>query len=51
MLEFEAVTHSKTAPKEVYGNLACCYFYLGMYKVKIYISSEACGAVGHMPLL
>ena len=31
MLEFEAVTHSKNPNKLVWINLACCYFYLGMY--------------------
>jgi intraflagellar transport protein 56 len=31
MLEFEALTHAKTPPKTVWINLACCYFYLGMY--------------------
>ena len=45
MLEYEALTHAKTPPKvksedfhceryfqSVWINLACCYFYLGMYK-------------------
>ena len=45
MLEYEALTHAKTPPKvksedfhceryfqSVWINLACCYFYLGMYR-------------------
>ena len=32
MLEYEALTHSKSPPKLVWINLAVCYFYLGMYK-------------------
>lgn len=32
MLEYEALTHSKSPPKSVWINLAVCYFYLGMYK-------------------
>jgi intraflagellar transport protein 56 len=31
MLEFEALTHAASPPKAVWINLACCYFYLGMY--------------------
>ena len=34
MLEYEALTHSKSTPKSVFINLAVCYFYLGMYKGK-----------------
>lgn len=32
MLEYEALTHSKTPPKGTYINLGCCFFYLGMYE-------------------
>lgn len=31
MLEYEALTHQKKPPKGAYINLACTFFYLGMY--------------------
>ncbi len=31
MLEYEALTHNKKPPKDAYFNLACVFFYLGMY--------------------
>ena len=31
MLEYEALTHVKKPPKDAFINLACCFFYLGMY--------------------
>ena len=50
MLEYEALTHAKTPPKvksedfhceryfqSVWINLACCYFYLGMYRCSRFV--------------
>jgi intraflagellar transport protein 56 len=31
MSMYEALSHNKNAPEDVPVNLACCYFYLGMY--------------------
>jgi len=32
MLEYEALTHGKKPPRDAYVNLACVFFYLGMYR-------------------
>ena len=31
MSVYEALSHNKNPPEDVPVNLACCYFYLGMY--------------------
>lgn len=32
MEEYEKITKKKSFPPEIWTNLACCYFYLGLYK-------------------
>lgn len=41
MLEYEALTHAKKVPKDAYLNLACVFFYLGMYHEAEKMSEKA----------